>query len=96
MKKYRVYYNHSNKYLFLPYSIVEDYDYTITLEDYEMVFTGNTDYLIDEIALNNIFELFNSDIVSLLKIRSLSVSDIIEIDNRYYYVDSIGFTEISL
>jgi len=96
MKNYKVYHNQSSKYLFLPYSMVENNDYNITLDDYELVCCGKVEYAPTNHMLENIFQLFNGDIVSMLNTRSLSVSDVIEIDGKFYYVDNIGFVEICL
>lgn len=67
--------------------------------DYEVVYHGN----IDEININNtleyIYYILNVNHPSDYKISSLSVSDVIGIENdnhkhEWWYVDSIGFKRI--
>lgn len=43
---------------------------------------------------DDIFYIFNMMIPDGFKGHSLSVSDIIQIDDRYFYVDSFGFKEV--
>lgn len=43
---------------------------------------------------NDIFVDFNLSIPEDFKGHSLSISDIIQLDDTYYYVDSIGFVEV--
>ena len=79
-----------------------DYDYAkkhgFTLKDYEVVYGGT----ISASAYKNIFELleslftkFNVDRPEDFKGHSMSVSDVIQLeDDRFYYVDMIAFQPI--
>lgn len=66
------------------------------LDDYELVAEMyNDDEREDERILDRVW-LFGNDgtYQKSFKMRSVSVSDIIEIDGTKYYVDSFGFKEI--
>lgn len=45
----------------------------------------------DMVACEQLFTLFNTNIPENYKARSLSVSDIIVLDGKEYFVDSVGF-----
>ncbi len=51
--------------------------------------------LTTEEILEGLFALFNTDKPSNYEGRSMSVSDIVELDNKAYYVDSTGFVDIT-
>lgn len=74
-------------YGFMPYDYAKMNGFS--LDDYEKVYEGDED-----ITLDGIFEKFNIDRPADFKGHSLSVSDIIIADGKYYYVDSMGFTKI--
>ena len=64
---------------------------------YKEVYTykkENNIWLDDEDTLNEVFQIFNINQPDDYHGRSVSVSDIIMIDNRMYYVDDIGFTKV--
>ena len=67
-------------------------------EDYELVYDANKQVQKNynkKDLLEHIFEVFNIKRPSDFKGRSLSVSDIVVIENKYiYYTDSIGFKEL--
>ena len=46
--------------------------------------------------LNYLFERFNINRPAEFKGRSLSVSDIVKIDNKYFYCQPIGWKEITV
>ena len=75
-------------------------DEKINLNDYNKVAEINLDeFQSDNInmTLEAIFTYGNSDeeyYQNNPQARSISVSDIIEIDGKFYYVDSFGFKEI--
>ena len=71
----------------------------INADDYRLAYSG--DILIEEAeydnALNKIFSICNNDHPVGYHGHSLSVSDVIEVRewNKYFYVDSFGFKDIS-
>ena len=48
------------------------------------------------IALEEVFQELNMNIPESYKGRSVSVSDIVEINNEYYYCDSFGWVQIAV
>lgn len=74
-----------------------DYDYAkhngVSLNDYKQVYKGNIEAHSKDIAavLEEIFYKFNKALPQEFKGHSLSVSDVIELNNKFYYVDSFGF-----
>ena len=79
------------KYAFTPLEWVDKVD----LNRYTEVWTGKTNDSenVYEI-LEHLFTVFNINRPENFHGHSLSVSDIIEINNKYYYCDSIGWVEI--
>ena len=66
-----------------------------SLDDYELVYTQEFDLPENEnAALEEVFEAFNLYIPEDYQGRSLSVSDVVAMDDMYYYVDSFGFAPI--
>ena len=64
---------------------------------YSVVYTYKKDNNIwfdDNATLEEVFAIFNVGHPEDFKGRSVSVSDIIMIDNRMYYVEPIGFTKV--
>lgn len=87
----------SCKYSFMNYDFAKSHDFKI--EDYELVAEFNReDYITVDQILERIFDYGNRGIIQMLcnneYMRSISVSDIIEIDGVKYYVDSFGFKEV--
>ena len=78
------------KYSFMPYSYAKE---DLKLSDYDEVlyFTTNED-------LEEIFSMGNNGKLHNMfpdaRFRSISVSDILDVDGIMYYVDSFGFKEI--
>ena len=76
------------------------HDYAInngfSLDDYKLVYENDINTFgkcIDDI-LEKLFYIFNIEKPLDFKGHSLSVSDIIELNNKKYYVDDFGFTKI--
>ena len=88
-------------YSFRPFMMSKRLNFSLT--DYEVVYEGTVDKLeFDEENGNSIyrtldylFVLFNLNHPTDFRGHSMSVSDIIELDNEFYYVDSIGFENIT-
>ena len=78
-------------YAFMNYDYAKD---LIDMEDYELVAEFNLNQQTDS-PLDLIYMMGNDGTLAVnFKMRSISVSDIIEIDGTKYYVDSFGFKKI--
>ena len=64
-------------------------------ENYELVYTGSLDDFEDSNKLEAIYTKFNLDCPEDFKGHSLSVSDIIVLNNEANYVDTYGFVDVS-
>lgn len=82
-----------NKNAFMPSRRCSD----LSLSDYEEVASFNFDKMeSDDEALEAIFTYGNtSDGWQDFEARSISVSDIINFDGKYYFVEPLGFTDVS-
>lgn len=81
------------KYGFMRFDFAKKHGFTI--EDYENTYEGEIEegrYI--EETLENIFVKFNTNRPEDFKGHSLSVSDIVQINGHFYYVDSFGFKVI--
>ena len=76
--------------MFQPLSWLMEKGLEVRQENYEHVYTFDTDG-----DLNDIFLRFNLDRPEDFKGHSLSVSDIVVIDNVAHFVDSCGFKEVA-
>ena len=82
-------------YLFMDSDFALEHGFSIL--HYKTVYTyEKTDniWLDDMDTLNEVFTMFNINHPEDYRGRSISVSDIIMIDNRMYYVDGVGFKKI--
>lgn len=79
------------RYMFRPYR-----ENRVAQRDlYEVVYTGTVEEIGDPLAvLESLFTKFNIDHPADFKGHSLSVSDIVELDGKFYYCDSFGFVEL--
>ena len=64
-------------------------------ENYELVYSGSLDDFEDSNKLEAIYTKFNIDRPEDFKGHSLSVSDIIVMNDEAHYVDSFGFVDVS-
>ena len=64
-------------------------------DSYELIYTGSLDEFDDENKLEAIYTKFNIDRPADFKGHSLSVSDIIVMNDEASYVDSFGFVDVS-
>lgn len=60
-------------------------------EVYEM---SNVPAKANELILSDLWEMFNIDLPDDYEGRSMSVSDVVEIGDKRYYCDSIGWVEL--
>ena len=66
----------------------------IDLDDYEVVYEGELDYPEMPNALEELFEIFNNKRPKDFERRSMSISDVVEIDGKNYYCDFVGWEEL--
>ena len=79
-------------YAFMHYDWCKD---KINLNDYEVAYEGEIEVTSSiNNTLEELFEIFNIRHPEDYKGRSLSVSDIVEIDGNNYYCDSIGWVKL--
>lgn len=82
---------------FIDFSWLEDLKCEFEKENYIEVYSYENEYDFFDLdyALESVFAKFNINRPTDFKGHSLSVSDIIQIDNKYFYVNSIGFKEVT-
>lgn len=78
------------EYSFMGYKYAEG---KLNMKDYKLVANFNNDA---NFTLDDVFKMGNNGILQKagFKMRSISVSDIIEVNGKKYYVDSFGFKEV--
>lgn len=65
------------------------------LNDYDVVFTGELLEECDELVMcEQLFTTFNINHPENFKGHSLSVSDIVKINENYYFCDNFGFVKL--
>ena len=70
-------------------------DNKFSLKDYEVVYSGEIDDYNIEYTLEKLFDIFNIYHPEDFTGRSMSVSDVVELDGEYYYCDHVGFKKIT-
>ena len=65
--------------------------------DYKEVYSGNVppDEYGPKATLEELYREFNINHPADFKGHSLSVSDVVELDGRYYYCDNVGWLDIT-
>ena len=66
----------------------------LDLNDYEVVYEGELDCPEMPNALEELFEIFNVKRPKDFERRSMSISDVVEIDGKNYYCDFVGWEEL--
>ena len=66
----------------------------LDLNDYEVVYDGELDCPEMPNALEELFEIFNNKRPKDFERRSMSISDVVEIDGKNYYCDFVGWEEL--
>lgn len=79
--------------MFLPYSFIG----SVKENNYNLVYKMEISELINDEneMLENLFIKFNLNKPLDFKGHNLSVSDVIKLNDKYFYVDSIGFVDIT-
>ena len=81
-------------YSFLGFKDAKQFGFT--LDDYEVVYDNEVKISSDvEDMLETIFYILNCHRPEDFTRRSMSVSDVVELNGKYYYTDTIGFREIT-
>lgn len=82
------------KYSFCDYNFALEHGFT--LDDYEVIYENDVEVttLSNEEFLESLFTLFNMHRPEDYKGHSLSVSDIVELDNIKYYCDFLGWRRL--
>ncbi|WP_214771558.1 YodL domain-containing protein [Exiguobacterium sp. s133] len=68
----------------------------VNLNNYVVAYEGEIEQEGSKPPLEELFYKFNMDYPENFEGRSMSVSDIIFIDNKYYFCDSIGWEKLEL
>ena len=79
------------KYAFMSWDYAQD---KCKMEDYEKVASFEMGYEYPELLDIVWIKGNNGDLQKIFKMRSISVSDIIDVNGVRYYVDSFGFKEV--
>lgn len=80
--------------MFMPWEFVKN---KFDINEYEKVYEGDINgYKSIVETLNRLFEIFNAKHPEDFNGHSLSVSDVVKLDDKYYYCDSIGWKELNL
>ena len=66
----------------------------LDLNDYEVVYEGELDCPEMPNALEELFEIFNNRRPKDFERRSMSISDVVEIDGKNYYCDFVDLEEL--
>lgn len=77
------------------YTLAEKHGEPAKPENYDLVYSGSLDDFEDSNKLEAIYTKFNLDRPEDFKGHSLSVSDIIVMNDEAHYVDSFGFVDVS-
>lgn len=83
---------HTCDYTFEWWSWAKD---SFNFKDYELVYEGEIEAEDTYEALEDLFRIFNVKRPEDFKGHSLSVSDIVELDGKYYYCDNVNWTDIT-
>ena len=83
---------HNCDYAFEWWSWAKD---RFNFKDYTLTYEGEIEVEDINKTLEDLFTKFNIERPEDFKGHSLSVSDIIELDGKYYYCDNVGWTEIT-
>lgn len=85
-----------NRKMFMSWDILTECCGGFNIEDYKEVYSSELQTTIKdkELILDKIFEQFNLNHPEDFKGHSLSVSDVVILDNEIYFCDSIGWKKV--
>ena len=95
MRKIKIYQAELNcKWVFFDYEFAQDNGFN--MKWYKLVAEFDDEDSSDDLTiLNRLWNIGNDGTLQqTFKMRSISVSDILEIDGKKYYVDTFGFKEV--
>lgn len=81
-------------YYFASLDLLKDLNLEVDINNYDVVYVDNDFNLKSKDILEEIYILFQGAKPVSYTGHSLSVSDIIELDDEQYYVDSYGFKKL--
>ena len=96
MMKYKLYQIkdwENNPYIFRGLNTAKQNNFS--LKDYEVVYEGEIEDGEVETVLEDFFTMFNVYHPRNFNGRSMSISDIVELEGEYYYTESFGFKKIT-
>ena len=97
MKSYKIYQLPvQNKATFMDYEFVKAHKVIPDFKDYNLVYEGEIeDYGANDVTLlEMIYHELNVNHPADYTARSLSTSDVVEINNQFYYCDAIGYVNL--
>lgn len=86
----------ARNFMYMGYDFIKEYNMKLTLDLYNKVYDGKIATANDGVMdiLDDIYHDFNVQHPADFKGHSLSTSDIVLIDGKYYYCDSYGWVEV--
>lgn len=89
--------NEAHNFMYMGYYFIKKHNMKLTLDLYNKVYEGNIAYTTEQSETNildEIYRTFNMAHPADFKGHSLSTSDIVLMDGKYFYCDSYGWTEV--
>lgn len=93
-KLFQVKENLTRDYGFMGLSFMKSLDINVDLENYDLTYEGEINTDLSNI-LEELFRVFNIEQPDDFYGRSMSVSDIVQIHDDYFYCDSFGWENIN-
>lgn len=90
--KYEIRQTNNRNYVFMSFDFAMNHGFS--LADYETVYKGKIEADNVNHALNKLWEIFNINHPADYRARSLSMSDLVIINNVTYYCDRFDWSEI--
>lgn len=95
-KLFQVKSNLTRTYGFVGLSLLIEHGGGVNLDNYDLVYEGTINETNKVAILNDLYYLFNQERPEDFTGRSMSVSDIIQLGNEYYYCDSFGWEKVEI
>jgi hypothetical protein len=84
----------NRKKMFMSFKVLGEMGIRPQIGDYELIYSGEVGAGDTYEAIAKVFRIFNINIPADFNGHSASVSDVIKINGRYYYIDPFGFKEV--
>ena len=90
--------NENHFYCYSSLDMLERHNLTVDINRYNVVYTRELNEKVKNVymLLESLFEEFNLRHPKDFRGHSLSVSDIVKVNNNYYYCDSFGWKKLKL